>query len=565
MGPVFGILPGEMMSDLAGQSWAAQAWVARDDTLPAMFARSAARFADRPAIQFMGRIWLYRDLAALADKAAAGLQRLGVTHGTRVGLCLPNTPYSVIFYYAVLRAGGIVVNYNPLYVERELAHQIKDSGTTIMVVPDLEMICAKLRAIIGDCGLQTVIVCPMAGVLPPLKALLYKLARRKEIARNAGDRRFMRYRDLIAGAGAPGKVAIDPEVDIAVLQYTGGTTGTPKGAMLTHRNLCANCQQVEAHMPGVLVPGQERMLAVLPFFHVFAMTAVMNFSIAIGAEMILHPRFVLADVMDAITRLRPTLFHAVPTIYVAINAEAGKRTCDLTSLKACISGGAPLPGEVRERFERLTGCHLVEGYGLSEASPVVCCGRLDGAAKPNSVGVPVAGTTIEIRAIDDPSRRMPRGERGEICVRGPQVMAGYWKRPEETAAVFHDGALRTGDVGYVDAEGYIFITDRLKDVILCSGYNVYPRVIEEALYQHKAVAEAVVIGVPDAYRGQAPKAFVTLAPGAAATPEELLGFLTDYVSKIEMPKAVVIRDSLPKTMIGKLSKKELIAEELGNT
>ncbi len=529
--------------------------------LPALLAHSLRRHADRPALSFQGRRWTYAELGRLVARATRGLQAHGVVPGTRVGLCLPNTPYSVVFYFAALQAGATVVNFNPLYVERELVHQITDSGTEIMVVPDVKLILDRVAAAAGKTGLRRIVVCPIAGVLPRLKGLLYPLVKRREIARMPDDPRFVRYAALTADRAPPAPVAIDAAQGIAVLQYTGGTTGVPKGAMLTHAALVANARQVVAHMPSIR-DGQERMLAVLPLFHVFAMTAVMNAAIAIGAEIILQPRYVLADVIRAIETERPTLFHAVPTIYAALGQAAEAKRHDLSSLRVCISGGAPLPADVRERFVRATGCKLVEGYGLSEASPVICCNPPDGIVKDGSVGVPVRDTVIEIRALDDPHRVLPPGERGEICVRGPQVMDGYWGRPDDTEAVFVDGALRTGDVGMLDEDGYLFILDRLKEVILCSGYNVYPRVLEEALYAHPAVAEAVVIGVPDAYRGQAPRAYVTLRDGQSATPDELRAFLADYVSKIEMPQSVVIRDSLPKTMIGKLSKKELIAEAM---
>ena len=385
--------------------------------------------------------------------------------------------------------------------------------------------------------------------------------KRRETATPAYDARIVAHAQVVANGAPPDPVPIDVAADIAVLQYTGGTTGTPKGAVLTHANLSINAQQVSRHMPS-LRPGEERVLGVLPFFHVFAMTAVMNSGIEIGAELLLHPRFEIRRVMRALARERPTVLHGVPTIYNAVAAAAEHRRIDISSLRACISGGAPLPGEVRARFEKLTGCRLVEGYGLTEASPVLACNPPDGRIKDGSVGVPMQGTVIEIRDLADPHRVLPAGERGEICARGPQVMRGYWNRAEDTAQVFVDGMLRTGDVGHLDADGYLFVTDRLKDVILCGGYNVYPRVLEDALYQHPAVAEAIALGVPDAYRGQAPKAFVTLRPGHAATPEELRDFLADYVSKIELPREIEIRATLPRTMIGKLSRKELAEERV---
>ncbi len=522
---------------------------------------SVAAHGPLPAMNFLGRRWTYSQLGELVTRTAAGLQRLGVTKGTRVGLCLPNTPYSVIFYFAILKAGGTVVNFSPLYVERELSHQIRDSGTTIMVVPDLKVIHAKVAAIAADTGLATVIVCPFAGILSPLKGLLFTLFKRKDHAvYDPADGRHVTFKALLADAPSLRPVTVDPERDIAVLQYTGGTTGVPKGAMLSHSNLAANARQVIDHVH-CLDEGNERVMGVLPLFHVFAMTTVMNIPIAIGAEIILVPRFQLADVLKTVASTRATMFPGVPTIYNAINNAPETAQHDLSSLKLCISGGAPLPMEVRHRFEGLTGCKLVEGYGLSETSPVLTANPPLGEIRDGSVGLAVPGTKLEIRSLDDPRQVLGVGEKGEVCARGPQVMSGYWNKPEETANVFVDGAFRTGDVGYLDPDGYLFLVDRIKDVILCGGYNVYPRVIEEALYLHPAVAEAVVIAVPDPYRGQAPKAFVTLKVGVPATPEDLRTFLTTQVSKVEMPKAIEIRDQLPRTMVGKLSKKELVEEE----
>ena len=531
----------------------------RTGMVDGLFDEAVLRHGNRPAMDFLGRRWSYRQLGALVHRATRGLQQLGVVPGDRVGLCLPNTPYYAICYFAVLRAGGTVVNFNPLYVERELSHQIRDSGATIMVVMDLEATYRRVANVAAAAGLRRLVVCPMAGILPPAKAALFRLFKRRELAAIPHDALHVPFASLVRDAAPATPVVGDPG-QVAVLQYTGGTTGTPKGAMLTHANLVANTDQVRQHWREVEV-GRERVLAVLPFFHVFAMTSVLLFGMSIGAELVMLPRFELAAMLAAIKRRRVTVMNAVPTIYTAINAAAQAGALDLGSLRFSISGGAPLPEEVRERFVALTGCKLVEGYGLTEASPVVTCNPPGGPVKPGSAGVAMAGTTIEIR---DPATGalLPTGERGEVCVRGPQVMAGYWNRPQDTAAVMQDGALRTGDIGVLDAEGYLFLVDRIKDVILCSGYNVYPRVLEDALYEHPAVLEATVIGVPDAYRGQAPKAFVVLRPDAQATPAELREHLAGCVSRIELPREVVIRDSLPKTIVGKLSKKELVAEEL---
>ncbi len=527
-------------------------------SVSALLDAAVARFPSAPALDFMGRRWTYAALGRLVERAACGLQRIGVVKGTRVGLCLPNTPYSVILYFAALKAGAVVVNYNPLYVERELLTQMRDSGTIIMAVPNLPAIHGKVARVAAEAGLTRIIVCPIAAVLPPLRRLAYHVIRwRERVHAGPLDLTFVQ---LIAGDAPPTPVAIDPERDVAVLQYTGGTTGVPKGAMLTHANLTANSAQVIVHA-ATLQPGRERILGVLPLFHVFAMTCVMNCGIALGAELVLLPRFEIRQLMRTIARTRPSVFPAVPTIYGAINTAAEHMRIDLTSIRYCTSGGAPLPAEVAQRFEQLTGGSLTEGYGLSETSPVVSFTPPGRDRKPGSVGPAVPGTVIEIRDPSDPSWRLGVGEKGEICIRGPQVMQGYWNRPEVTREAFFEGALRTGDIGYLDADNYLFLIDRIKDVILCGGYNVYPRVLEEALYQHEAVAEAVVIGIPDPYRGQSPKAFVTLRAGRSVSPEALREFLKDYVSPIELPKEIEIRASLAKTMIGKLSKKALEDEQ----
>ncbi len=521
---------------------------------------AVARFGPAMAMDFLGRRWTYAELGNLVARAAVGFRQLGVRKGVRVGLCLPNSPYFVICYYAVLKAGGTVVNYNPLYVERELATQVNDSGTVIMVTLDLQQIYPKVAALLENSCLERVVVCSMKDILPAVKGLMFRVLKRSERADIPEDLRHVSFARLTSFGTGLRAETIDPERDIAVLQYTGGTTGVPKGAILTHANLTANVEQLR-RVVGCLEPGKERVLCVLPFFHVFAMTVGLNFGVLIGAELVMLPRFELKQVMRTIAKMRPTLFPGVPTIYTAINGAAKGGGSDLSSIKFCISGGAPLPLEVRMDFQRLTGCSLVEGYGLSEASPVVTCNPPDGTIKDGSIGLPLPGTLVEIHAADQHGKRLGTGEKGEVCVRGPQVMAGYWQRPDETAAVLRDGVLRTGDIGYVDADGYVFLVDRIKDLIICGGYNVYPRIVEEALYRHPAVAEVVVIGIPDAYRGQAPKAFVRLREGAAASPQELRTFLADHLSRIELPAEIELRDQLPKTMIGKLSKKELVAEE----
>ena len=526
--------------------------------LPTLLDQTVARMPGAPALDFMGRRYTYRQLGQLVGRAARGLQGVGVKAGDRVGLCLPNTPYFPIFYFAALKLGAIVVNFNPLYVEKELDFQIRDSGTTVMVTCDLAVMLGKLTRLGAAAGLRRIVVCPFAAALPAGKGLLFSLFKRGDLGRWRHDDLHVGYFELMADRTAPEAPSVRPD-DVAVIQYTGGTTGQPKGATLTHANLSANCAQVICHV-GEITPDQ-RIVGVLPLFHVFALTYVLNYGVAIGAELVLLPRFELGATLKTIRSRRATNFPAVPTIYSAINNAPAETRGDLSSLEYCISGGAPLPVEVKAKFEQLTGCTVVEGYGLSETSPVVSTNPLDRPGKPGSVGVLMVGTTVEIRDGDNPARLLPQGEKGEICIRGPQVMRGYWNRPQATEEVFVDGALRTGDVGYMDEDGFLFLVDRKKDLILAGGYNVYPRVIEEAIYQHPAVRDVTVIGVPDAYRGEAPKAFVTLKDGQSATPEEIKTFLADHLNKIEMPRDIEIRDELPRTMIGKLSKKELVAEE----
>ena len=524
--------------------------------------RTAERCRDNTAIDFLDYCLSYGELLEQVNRMAKGLQLMGVTQGARVGLCLPNTPYSVICYYGALRAGATVVNYNPLYVERELAFQIDDSNTEIMITMDLEVLYPKVAAMLSRTeSLKKIIVCPMAAILPKIKSILFRLLKRKEIANIESSEAIVHFQDLLDNDGDPSLVNVDLDNDIAVLQYTGGTTGRPKGAMLTQGNLSANVSQMLLWYVD-LNPGEEKVLGILPFFHVFAMTAVMNFAVAAGAQMILLPRYELGQTLATINKKKPTIFPAVPTIYAAINQSPDLPKYDLSAVRYCISGGAPLPLEVKETFERLTGCRLVEGYGLSETAPVATCNAMQDINKPGSIGQVVPGTEISIHDLEAPNDVVPTGERGEVWIKGPQVMKGYLNRPQETADSLREGWFRTGDVGYMDEDGHFFLVDRLKDLILCSGYNVYPRMVEEAIYLHPAVAEVTVIGIDDDYRGQSPKAFVKLKEGEKITEDEMKTFLADKLSKIEMPSQIEFRLELPKTIIGKLSKKELVAEEV---
>ncbi len=517
--------------------------------------RAAERHPARPAIDFMGRRWRYGALAALVDRTAAGLVDAGVKPGDRVVVCLPNTPYFVMAYFAVLRLGAIVVSMNPLYTDREMAHLVRDSGARIAFVPDLPEVLGKISAI---AEVERIILCPMAAVLPAAKSIAYRLLKRGSIAHVRFDGGRTTTFAHLASSKAPLPRRTHVADDVAVLQYTGGTTGLPKGAMLTHASLVANCLQTAEH-DGSRPGAAETAMGAIPMFHVFALTTVLNYSIHTAACMVLLARFEMKAFLKTMARTRPERLFVVPTILTAVNALPGGKLPSFGQVRLCISGGAPLPAEVCRRFEERTGARVVEGYGLSEASPIVSCNPIVGTVRDSSAGVPYPHTTIEIRSIENDAL-LPAGESGEVCIRGPQLMKGYWQRPVDTAEVLRDGALRTGDVGYLDEDGYLFLVDRIKDLILCGGYNVYPRVIEDALHEHPDVREAVVIGVPDSYRGEAPKAFVTLRPDATAGLAELRESLAARISKIEMPREIEIRDELPKTLIGKLSKKELRAE-----
>ena len=525
--------------------------------------RSVAQYGSAPATYFLGKTMSYSELGRQIDKATAGLQELGIGRGSKVGLFLPNCPTFVIYYFAILRTGATVVNFNPLYSHEELIFQVKDSQTELMITLDLKALFDKVEKLLVEGHLNRALACSFSALLPGTKSILFRMLKAKEIAHPSKSpvaAKVISESNLLANDGSYKKVAIDPLKDIAVLQYTGGTTGTPKGAMLTHANLTSNMQQVLAWTGG-LEPAKERIIGILPFFHVFAMTGVMNLAIATAAQIIMMPRFVLNDALKLIASARPTIMPAVPTVFNAMLNHPKIKTFDMSSLKFCLSGGAPLPIEVKRGFEALTGCKVVEAYGLSETSPGATFNPFEGPVKSGSIGQPLPGTIVAIRAVDDRDKKMPIGQEGEICIKGPQVMKGYWNKPEETEHVFHNGFFHTGDVGKMDEDGFIFITDRIKDMIICSGFKVFPRHLEEKIYEHPAVEEVTVIGIKDNYRGEAPKAFIKLKAGTSATSDDIMKFLEPKLSKLELPAEIEFRDALPKTMIGKLSKKELKQEE----
>ncbi|HYD05565.1 MAG TPA: long-chain fatty acid--CoA ligase, partial [Reyranella sp.] len=520
---------------------------------------SAALFPENDCIEFQDRRFTYAEVEELSDRAAKGLIDAGFKPGMKLGLFLPNCPWFVVFYYAGLKAGGVIVNFNPLYVEPEIARQIQDSETDFMVTLDLRILLPKITHQLGTTRLQHVIVCPMAEQLPFPQNFLFPIVMRKSIAQIPEDDRCIAMRDLMDNDGKIALPAIDPKTTLAVLQYTGGTTGVPKGAALSHANIYINARQIQLWFHALDKP-ETRIVGVLPLFHAFAMTCVMNLTLAFGACMLLEPRFDALKLLRLIARKRPNAMAGVPTLYNALLNTPGAENFDLSSLEICISGGAPLPREVAKAFKAKTGADLLEGYGLSETSPVTCINPPDRGSKPGSIGLPVPGTVCEIVSLEDRTTLLKPGETGEICFRGPQVMTGYWNKPEATAEVMMNGRLHTGDVGHIDEEGYVFITDRLKEMINCSGFKVYPRLVEEAIYQHPAVRECAVIGVPDAYRGQTVRAVVALKTDAQLSSAELDHFLETKLSKIEKPTQYEFRADLPKTVIGKIQKKILIEE-----
>jgi long-chain acyl-CoA synthetase len=528
-------------------------------SLSAMFDASAARLGEAPLIDFMGRKYSYAETADGVRRVAHGLRALGIGAGDRVGLYLPNVPHYVAAYYGALRIGAIVVNFSPLYSVEELAAQVADSGTRILFTLSASALLPNALQVLERTGVERLVVGSVAGALPPVKSILYRLLRRRDIAAKPDDPRILPFSRLIANDGSGDPAPIDAERDLALLQYTGGTTGTPKGAMLTHQNLSANARQVDALDPWR--DAEDRIVGALPLFHIFANTCILNRTVLRGGEMVLLPRFDAGQVLATVQRVKATALPGVPAMYLALLDHADIGRTDFGSLRICISGGAPMPLEVRERFEARTGARLVEGYGLTESSGVVSANPYEGLNKAGTVGQPIPATRIVLVDKEDPSRPPPPGQPGEVTIAGPQVMKGYWNRPDADAVTFVDGRLRTGDIGLIDEDGYLSIVDRLKDMINVSGFKVFPSQIENVLYRHPAVKEALVIAIPDPLSGERPKAFVALHGDATASAEELTAFVHEHVGKHERLAGLEIREALPKTMVGKLSRKELVAEE----
>jgi len=519
-------------------------------TLPSFLDDTTARYGAAPALTFAGYTYDFMAVKSLVDHAARGLQAMGVGRGIKVGLFMPNSGYALVMYYAILRAGGTVVNYNPVYVEKDLINQAEDSETDIIVTLDAQPLVDKAKALVDKTRVNKIIVCPA-------KQDMRATSKTMDL-----DDCVTWFCDLVANDGKPQSVVADFHNDIAVLQYAGGTTGTPKGAALTHRAVVSNAFQM-SHWYHNAEAGKDAMVAVLPMFHVFAMTVVMNMSVIKGMRLYVMPQFDMKEMLNLIAAEKPAYLAAVPTMYMAMANYDRISEYDFSSLKFCLSGGAPLPVEVKSAFEKKTGAKLVaEGYGLTEFSPVATCNPLSDRARAGSIGLPIPLTTIEIVSLEDGETVLPCGEKGEVCARGPQMMQGYYKKPEETAKVIRRGRLHTGDVGYMDAEGFVHIVDRVKDLILVGGYNVYPRHVEEAIYAHPAVKECIVAGVPDKMRGEVVYAWVKRVEDNPLDADTLRAFLQDKLSPIEMPRKIIVRDEpLPKTAVGKLSKRDLLAQE----
>ncbi|MHB8919110.1 MAG: long-chain-fatty-acid--CoA ligase [Desulfocucumaceae bacterium] len=513
-----------------------------DKTMPDFLEEAAAKLPARTAIAFAGMELNYQTVYGMMLKTATFLSDLGVKKGDRVALMTPNCPQYIVAFYAIQKIGAVVVQVNPMYVEREIEHILNDSGARVFIAYD--QFYPRIKSV--------------RNVTPLEKVILFSLGPALDVA----GEEVLKFETLMASAAAqPPKVDIDVKNDLAVFQYTGGTTGVSKGAMLTHRNIVANALQVTEWFKGCKY-GEETVMCVLPFFHSYGMTCCINFGIASAATLVVIPRFELEPVMQAIDKYQPTLFPGVPTMYIGVVNYPDIAKINVKSIKYCISGSAPLPVEVAQKFEELTGGYLVEGFGLSETSPVTHCNPMIGVRKPGSIGLPLPDTLCKIVDLETGEKILPPGEIGELCITGPQAMKGYWNMPEETAKTLKDGWVYTGDIAKMDDDGYYYIVDRKKDMIIAGGFNIYPRDVEEVLFEHPKVMEAVVAGVPDPYRGETVKAFIVLKEGMEATAEEIVGYCKTKLAAYKVPKSVEFRSELPKTAVGKVLRRFLREEEI---
>jgi len=524
--------------------------------------RTAKKFPDRPAVHFMGKEIPYRKLFESSLKLANYLRKIGLQKGDRVAVMLPNTPQTFISFYGILFAGGIVVQVNPLFTEREIAFQLKDAGAKFIIV--LDMLFNRVKNVEKETDLRHIIVTGIKDYLPFPKNLLYPMVQKRQktvppkVEHEGRHHLFAEIMKRTEAKDIPDEV--NPKEDVAILQYTGGTTGFPKGVMLTHFNLYANAKMCDAWVYK-FKEGEGATLGVLPLFHVYGLTTVLVFPVMKGDMAILLPRFNAGEVLKTIDKLKPKVFPGAPTMYIGLLNHPDLEKYDLSSIEICLSGSAPLPVEVQQQFEKLSGGKLVEGYGLTESSPVTHANFLwDNERVKGSIGVPWPDTDAKIVSLST-GETLPPGEIGELAVKGPQVMKGYWNRPEETEQALKDGWLMTGDLGYMDENGYFYIVDRKKDMIIAGGYNIYPREVEEVLYEHPAVKEAVVAGVPDPYRGETVKAYIVLKEGQRVTEEELDRFARKQLAAYKVPRIYEFRDELPKTAVGKILRRQLVEEE----
>lgn len=521
----------------------------------------AKNYPDRTATIFMGAKLTYQQLNSLAASFAVALMRIGVNKGDRVAIHLPNCPQFVLAYYGILKIGGILVPTNPLYVDREIEKQLNDSGASVIIT--LTKFYPVIERVRKHTKLKHVIVTNIKDFFPPVLKCLFSLLKEKKDGHrfvSGGEQNTHTFLKLLQdNAGQkPPSLEIRPD-ELACLMYTGGTTGISKGAMLTNRNILSNALQVKAWLPKIQ-EANERILSVVPLFHSYGMTTCLNLAIVSAASMVLLPQFIVKDVLASINRYRPTLFPGVPTMYIALINHPEISKYDLRSISACISGAAALPVEVQTKFEQITGGRLVEGYGLSEASPVTHANPIFGLRKAGSIGLPFPNTVAKVVSLET-GEDLPVGEIGELVVQGPQVMQGYWNNEEETKLVLKGSWLFTGDLAKMDEDGYFYIVDRKKDMIIAGGYNIYPRDIEEVLYTHPKIQEALVISAPHEYLGETVKAFVVLKPGEEASAEEIIQYCSTRLAKYKVPKMVEFRDSLPKTLIGKILRRVVVEEE----
>lgn len=533
-------------------------------SLPEMLARTTEFDPSAPFLHFLGRIYSYGEMYAEARRFAAGLAAMGIGKGDRVGLFLPNVPIYASAYYGAMMAGAVVVNFSPLYSVEELAWQVADSGTRTLVTLDVPELYGTASKVLQSSNLETLVVGRLSDMLPWVKGAALKLLKRSQIAKIAYCDSVLAWKDCTPDK-APPAIEVDPAEDLALLQYTGGTTGRPKGAMLGHSQLVMNAQQVAAINP-FDNPRAEVFMGALPFFHVFANTALLNHAVASGGSIAMVPRFEAKQVLKTIEKYGATGFPGVPTMFQALLDHPDLAKTDFSTLKVCISGGAPMPAPVHTKFEEATGVRVVEGYGLTESSGVVSVNPYEGTRKKGTIGQLVARTEIVLLDKEDPTKLAPEGEPGELAIHGPQIMRGYWNRPDTQAEVFveRNGKqyLRTGDVATMDEDGFLEIVDRIKDMISVGGFKVFPSQVEDVILEHCQVKEVLVIGVPDEYRGEAPRAFVVLEENADIGADALRGWLNDRIGKHERVDKVVIRNDLPKTIIGKLDRKALRAEVL---